>query len=159
MKKELKIFNQRISKKGVFDLNNVIKEIKEFLNNIKYDVDEKQNISKEKSNGIETIIEIVAEREIDDFFMYKLNIEFLVIKLSKVIVNNKKMDKGELEVRMVPKLVLDQKNKFHGWLGDVSFKIYRDYIIKDKINKVHAAKIYLDGMAVFDLIKHNLDLN
>jgi len=159
MKKELKIFNQRISKKGVFDLNNVIKEIKEFLNNSKYDVDEKQNISKETSNGIETTIEIVAEREIDDFFMYKLNIEFLVIKLSKVSINNKKMDKGELEVRIVPKLVLDNKNKFHGWLGDISFKIYRDYLIKDKINKVHAAKIYLDGMAVFDLIKHNLDLN
>src|SRR3989338_6500674 len=159
MKKELKIFNQRISKKGVFDLNNVIKEIKEFLNNSKYDVDEKQNISKETSNGIETTIEIVAEREIDDFFMYKLNIEFLVIKLSKVSINNKKMDKGELEVRIVPKLVLDNKNKFHGWLGDISFKIYRDYLIKDKINKVHAEKIYLDGMAVFDLIKHNLDLN
>ena len=129
------------------------------MNKSKYDVDEKQNISKETSNGIETTIEIVAEREIDDFFMYKLNIEFLVIKLSKVSINNKKMDKGELEVRIVPKLVLDNKNKFHGWLGDISFKIYRDYLIKDKINKVHAAKIYLDGMAVFDLIKHNLDLN
>ena len=54
---------------------------------------------------------------------------------------------------------MDHKSKFHGRFGDFLFKLYKDYIIKDTINKVHAAKLYLDGMAVFDLIKHNLDMH
>ena len=159
MKKELKIFNQRISKKGIFDLNKVIKEVKEFLEANKYKCHEKQNVSKDTDKGVETIIDVVAEREIDDFYKYKIAVEFLVTNLEKVTAKNKRMDKGVLEVRITPKLVLDHKNKFHGWFGDLLFKIYKDYVIKDTINKVHGVKIYLDGMAVFDLMKHTMDLD
>ena len=159
MKEEIKIFNQRISKKGIFNLNKVIKELKEFLIDNKYKIDEKQNISKELSKGTETIIDIIAERDIDDFYSYKITVEFLITSLSKVALNEKKFDKGELEVRITPKLVLDHKNKFHGRFGDFLLKIYKAYIIKDKIDKVHEIKVYLDGMAVFDLIKHNLDIS
>ncbi|MBS3108835.1 hypothetical protein J4409_03100 [Candidatus Woesearchaeota archaeon] len=159
MKKEIRVFNQRIVKKGIFDLNKTIKEVKEFLKESKYTTDEKQNISKDTDKGVENLIEIVSEREIDDFYLYKIGIEFFVTKLKKVSINDKKLDKGELEIRIIPKLVLDHKNKFHGWFGDFLFKLYRDYIIKDAIIKVHAAKLYLDGMAAFDLMKHNMDMH
>ena len=110
MKKEIRVFNQRIVKKGIFDLNKTIKEVKEFLKESKYTTDEKQNISKDTDKGVENLIEIVSEREIDDFYLYKIGIEFFVTKLKKVSINDKKLDKGELEIRIIPKLVLDFDN-------------------------------------------------
>lgn len=159
MKKELGIFKQKIKKTGIFDLNKVVKEIKGFLGNYKYNFAEKQNIAKEKDKGVEIIMEIAAEREIDDFYMYKMSVDIFAMKLNKVVVNDKKMDKGDLEIIFAVKLVLDHKNKFHGKIGNFLFKMYQEYLIKDKINKVHGAKLYMEGMHLFEVIKNNLDLD
>lgn len=159
MKKELGIFKQKIKKTGIFDLNKVVKEVKGFLGNYKYTFAEKQNISKDKDKGVETIIEIVAEREIDDFYMYKMSVDIFAANLNKVVVKDKKMDKGDLEIIFAVKLVLDHKNKFHSKIGNFLFKMYQEYLIKDKISKVHGAKVYMDGMQLFEIIKHNLDLD
>lgn len=159
MKKELSIIKQRIVKKGVFDLNKTVKEMKEFLKDSKYTIGEKQNVSKVLDRGVESTTDFIAERDIDDFYAYKINIDFLVTNLNKTTSNEKRMDRGEIEIRMKGILILDHKNKFHGWLGNFMFKLYERYVIKDVINSVHCAKLYVDFMAVFDLLKHNLDLD
>jgi len=154
----IKIFFQRISKKGVFDLNKVVKNLKDYLKDHKYFLNEKQNISKATDKGNEITLDFIAEKEIDDFYAYKITVDFLVTNLNKVSVKEKKLDKGEVEIRITPRLILDHNNKFRGWLGDFLFKLYKSYVIKDKINKVYTAKLYVEAMGLFDLMKHDMDL-
>lgn len=149
----------RINRVGVFDLKELYKGIKGYLNNLKYTVYEQDNQTKIKSKGNEIIVELEGDRKVDDYVKFWLNVHIFIIEAKHVKIKGKDLLKGNLQITIKSDYELDYENKWvHSKFADLMHKFYRKHIIKDKINTIYEGKIYGEVINLLDLIKEILDL-
>lgn len=151
------IFKNRIVQKGLFNLKVLNKNITEWFSNKKYSFQEKTNSSKAKDRGHEVRVDFSAEKKVDNYAKYIINIEILATELEKVRLEDKSLDKGNVEIRLNANLQLDYKNRF----GDKPFHrflrgLYHRYF-KGEI-KHYEDQSEEEGKDLFDTIKESLNL-
>ncbi len=156
----LKIFYQKLWVDGVFDLNNVIKEVRDwFAENNYLQPKETENTTKVRGQGIETILKFKAEREVTEYIKFLIMIDGRTIETEKVKMDGKTLDKGKAEFKVETWIELDYKNKWKKRaLGRIFMYIYNNFIIKDKLDGVYDAKLYNEGFDLFNTIKRVLNL-
>ena len=144
----------RIKKTGFFKFESLYKDMKEWFDEHEYFFHEKEHAEKDLPQGREVLMKWIAEREIDDYTKFKIEIHFFIERLMKI--NDKY--KGELRITYFAHVELDyknnwQKNPFTKFL----FFIYNNYIIKAKILVNYEPKIKADVEAVRQILKEHLE--
>jgi len=160
--KERTIFKNRLVKKGVFDINKIYKECRNWfsLNKSRYYYTESEKTTKLKDRGIEISYKLFGERDVTDYFRFRIDVTFLFEQLNEVQMNNKKMHKGRGEMRVTVINITDyrkdwEKTKLSRFLN----KVYEDHLIKKQIDVFYGGKCYGEGMAFFQKMKEAFELN
>lgn len=124
---------------GIFDFDKLYKGMHDWFMSYKYDFHEKENTKKSKDLGSFIEINWIAERNIDEYVKFLINVHIIIDNFNRV----EKLDTGNMIIELSASLVLDYNNKwsikpFHKFL----FNIYNKYIIKEKINRYYIGKLY-----------------
>ncbi|MEK6941206.1 MAG: hypothetical protein AABW49_04900 [Nanoarchaeota archaeon] len=157
MKHSKTVFNQRLVKKGVFNLKQVISTVSAWAKENEYDFVENRNVTKEKDKGIEVNIEMICLRDVDEYFSRVIKLDFLVIKIKKVKLGASTLDKGEFEARLSSEVVLDRKNKYHSYFSEKLMEINEKYFINKQIDD-HKEIVWKDAHELLSAMKKSLGL-
>ena len=65
--------------KGIIDIDNLYKSVKGWFRDYSYDYYEKENTEKNKPEGNALKIRMMAEREVDDYVKFKIEVDFVEI--------------------------------------------------------------------------------
>ena len=145
-----------ITYSGSFDLDRLYKEIKKWFKNYKYFSNEKEHKEKKQAHGDELIFDFIAERKIDDYMKFRINLRFLMINVKKL---NKDSYIGDVHGNLIGFIELDYNNKFqYNPIKKFFFFIYNNLIIKNKLENHYEVKLYNEVIALEDLIKKHLGL-
>ncbi|MBU1203621.1 MAG: hypothetical protein KKG60_00955 [Nanoarchaeota archaeon] len=121
-----------IHHKGEFNLDQVYNKAKSWIDSMRYDLTEKEHTIKKYPDLDETIISLIAEREIDDYAKFSIQTNFLVRD------KNKKSGscKGRIKINIISKIELDYKNKWKKTrTSSILFYVYNNFIIHKKIKE------------------------
>lgn len=143
-----------ISRKGPIDFDLIYKNVVPWFGRYKYDFTEKEHTEKNKPQGNELIIKWVADRKIDDYMQYFIELEFFITELR--IIGKQQHAKTKINLKSYVKL--DYNNEFQkSRFGRFLFFLYNNVIIKRKLLFVHKVKLYKETMDLHDLIKSLLE--
>lgn len=121
---------------GFFDFKQVYNFLYSWFSDYEYDVEENSYSEKIKPEGKEIEIAWTAERDITDYFRFVLNVRWLITGMTSQSVGGKKLNKGNIEVKITGYLVKDYEEK---WEATAFLKFLRDvydkYIIKGRIEQ------------------------
>ncbi|MFH1376221.1 MAG: hypothetical protein ABIH25_01160 [Candidatus Woesearchaeota archaeon] len=146
--------SHRLRKIGAFNFNNLYEEMREWIDNHKYEFDEKGFTSKDLDTGKEIIVDWIGEREITDEMKYIFKINFL---LKKILPAGEDLVKGIIEISFKANLEVDYRKKWgQTKLSNFLFNLYTNYIIKQE-NKRHYGKLYNEITELHDLAKEVLE--
>lgn len=154
--KEIKIHPSNgivIRYKGMIDIDSLYKGVKSWFDENRYTYFEKENTEKFSPDGNALKIIMNAEKEIDDYVQFKIEVYFVEIK------HVKKLEKGYMaEARIVIRcnIILDYKNNWKRI--PFMFYIYNNVILRKKIWGYYQPKAYAEMMDLNSLIKSSLGL-
>jgi hypothetical protein len=141
---------------GEFDLKNMYNSAKEFLIKNKYILNEKEYKEKSSSIGKEFNLVLDAERKIDDYVSFNINLHFLIIKAEK----KEGKYNGNIQIRLSAYVLLDRKNKFQiSSFKSFLFFFYNNFIIKNKIENVYEDKLFSEVSELSNMLKKYLKMN
>ena len=146
----------QLRERGVFDLEKLYNEMKEWLDNNKYSFNEKEHTEKNVDKGKEIILVWEAEREITDYLKYVIKVNFLLKEVNKVSNN---LVKGFVKITFTASVVSDYKNKFgkssfSNWLS----KIYKKYLVNSEVER-HQDKLQEEINDFHDTTKEVLEFH
>jgi len=131
----------RIKKAGIFDFDGLYKDMKSWFIEHEYLFHEKEHTEKDLSHGREILMKWYAEREIDDYAKFRIDIFFFVEKFTRL----DKKAKAELKITYFASVELDYKNNWQkNPLYKFLFFIYNNYIIKGRILTNYEPKLKND---------------
>lgn len=141
-------------KKGEYSFNQLYKKGKEWIDERKYDLAEKEFSRKMKVVIDETKVNWIAERNIDDHAKFVINTWII----SKDQNKNLSACKGEVKVTISGKIVFDYNEK---WTGSrflsIMLPIYNTFIIKKKMAQ-YKSKIWNELMEYVGVMKKELKI-
>jgi len=144
----------RIKKSGFFNFESLYKNMKEWFDDHEYIFHEKEHAEKDLPLGKEVLMKWIAEREIDDYTKFKIEIHFFIERLLKI--NDKY--KGELKITFFAQIEFDYKNKWQkNPFSKFLFFIYNNYIIKSKILTNYEPKLKEDVESIRKILKDYLE--
>ena len=143
----------QIREKGVFDLNKLYKEMRSWIDKNKYSFNEKEHTEKSLDKGKEIILAWEAEREITDYLVYEIKVDFHLKGINKVSEN---LVNGFAKITFSANVISDYRNKFgkslfSEWLS----KLYKQYLIKSEIER-HQDKLKEELTNFHDVTKEVL---
>jgi hypothetical protein len=140
--------------KGILDIDDLYKSVKGWFGDYGYDYYEKENTEKKISSGDAIKIKMKAEREVDDYVMFEMQVDFVEI------INVKKVKKGGYygEARIIIRSIihLDSNNNWKNI--PFLFYLYNNIILKKKIWGHYWVNAYDEMMELNSLIKSKLGL-
>ncbi len=141
---------------GTFDLDKMYKDTKSWFDDFNYDFDEKEYKEKRQAHGDEIKIDLLAERKVDDYAKFHINVNFLILNVKKL---DKKNYIGDVKVNVVSYVELDYNNNWqYGKLKKYLFFIYNNILIKNKIENVYEEKLFTELASFENVIKQHLGL-
>lgn len=154
-----KVMFHRIEQSGVYDLNYLYKQMKEWFAENNYIYMEKENTTNVRDKGVEVKMTLRGERKVTDYFMFAIQVKFLIIEMKKVKAKNKTLDQGKLLAFVEAKLHFDyrhlwDKNKFSKMLRFV----YNNFIIKKKIDNVYSQALKFEAEDLTNVMKDALGM-
>ena len=159
MAKEVLIPKTVIMQEAVFDFSRLYKDMKYWFDQKLYTFHELRNEQKESARGTELEIEWVGEREIDNYFKFKITILFLGNDIDRLQAEEGNIvHQGNLKIFIEGTLIMDYNDKFQdGKFTEFLGKIYNDVIMIKKRNNY---EIRLSGeiAELKNLIKEHLQL-
>ena len=157
--KPINEFNQRIVQEGIFSIKNLSKSVIDWFeeNNYYYSIND--STTKEKSHGTETRLLFTGYMLIDDFAKSEIKVDFFLLNAGKVTSKGKKLDKGDLEIRITGDLIVDYKHRFSSKFKSFLLKLYMKYLIPEKFLYHYESKVYDDSFSVFNLLKEEMGLS
>ena len=159
MVKEVLIPKTVIMQEAVFDFSRLYKDMKSWFDQKLYTFHELRNEQKESARGTELEIEWVGEREIDNYFKFKITILFLGNDIDRLQAEEGNIvHQGNLKIFIEGTLIMDYNDKFQdGKFTEFLGKIYNDVIMIKKRNNY---EIRLSGeiAELKNLIKEHLQL-
>ena len=147
-----KFYGQEIRKKGKIEIERFHNELIPWFQENKYDFTEKDLTGKDTSEGRDEKFEWVAQRKVDSYFKFYINVHCIIMRL--------KGDQGQIVLRFKGYLEKDYKEQFkrkYGKFGEFLRRLYERYIIPDKVDKM-AGKVYSETNDLIDKAKGILNL-
>ena len=134
------IFKGKIKNTGVFDFKDFYSFAYDWLRDEGYDVYEKKYSEKVSGDSKQLEIEWDADREVSDYFKFRINMYWLIMGMKSVEVQKEgqkiKMESGTVEIKFKSILVKDYEDR---WENHPFWKflrgIYERYIIKSRIEE------------------------
>ncbi len=134
------IFKGKIKNTGIFNFKDFYSFVYDWLREEGYDVFEKKYSEKVSGDSKQIEIEWDADREISDYFKFRINMYWLILGMKSVEVQKEgqkvKMDTAVTEIKFKAILVKDYEDR---WENSTFWKflrgIYERYIIKSRIEE------------------------
>ncbi len=145
-------WGREIKKKGSADVNKLYNELIPWFHDYKYLFLEKNLTGSEKPEGREEKIEWHAQRKIDSYFRFNIEVE--------MVIRRWRGENAEINIRFKAYLEKDYKDKFsrrYSTFGDFLRKLYERYIIKDRVDKLKG-KLYLEISDLITRTKRTVNL-
>jgi hypothetical protein len=143
----------RIWYKGAVDVDKLWKDMKKWFDRYKYDFWEKDHTLKDLDKGMELVSHWIAEREVNDYIKFVIEVKFLLERLRKV---DNKME-GFHKITFFAYLNLDYRNKWQkNSLYKFLFHLYNNYIIKRKIEDDYEGRLYSELTELHNMFKNKL---
>ena len=145
MSEKVSIASTQIKHKGIFDMGELYKVMKSWLDEKGYGDEEKsfrEELYVERIKGASKQIEIrwKAEKAQGEYFSHIIKVTFLIAGLTEVEIEQDGIklgtNKADVTIKISSDMVKDRKNK---WKIDFFRKIYEDLIIDKRIEE------YWDG--------------
>ena len=144
---------------GIYDMNNVYKKMKQWFDSKGYDFKETQYLERAKPNGTQLEISWKATKKASDYFLYTIEVLFLVIGMNKVEVERDerkfKLEKGEIEIQFTAYLIKDYKDRWKEM--PLRRNIYEKFIVKDRIEG-YKGEVYENVYGLMSEVKTMLEL-
>jgi len=148
----------RIAKSGVFNFDKLCNEIKSWGDYRRYDFTEKECNIKQYPRGKTVLLSYIFERKVDNYVLFTVQADFMLIGLRKVKVDKKQLDRAYMEIKIFAFMKFDYRGKWKSFLKEFLLNVYNNYLIKDKIKNVLEVKLYLEMMELHDKIKGLMDM-
>jgi len=148
----------RVAKKGIFKFDELCDVIKSWGKSRHYDFTEKENKTKHFPRGKEIVRFWFFNREINDYMRFNIRLSFFITDFNSVKLNNKLLDKADMEIKLFSFIEFDYKKKWTGFLKEFLINVYNNYIIKDRIINVYEVKLYSELMELHDEIKDSIEM-
>jgi len=154
--------SEKITYDGVFDLKELYKHLYEWLTWRKYDVSEKKYKEKIKPTGKDMEIEWQANKDIDEYSSFQVEMKALLIGVADVEVQKEnikvKMQKGEINVKVSAHLITD---RMETWTAkpQLAFlqKFYERYLYKSTMDRMKG-EVWKVGWDFYNEVKAFLNL-
>ncbi len=146
-----------LRRKGVFDLDRLYSEVKAWLDEMGYEMQEKEHTEKDKPAGKEIKYIFKCEREVTNYYKYYIDITFFILNAIPMSGN---LISANARIAIEAHVELDRLKKWQnkGKFVDFLFKIYNNYIIKKEVEK-YRDQLYEEVLELQDLIKDVMDFN
>ena len=149
----------RIQQKGVYDLKDLIKTIRKYLEERQYIFQLSETQSKNKDKGYEVRIGIKSDRDVDDYARFHIDIYMFIIEMEKVKVKDRDLDRGNMDINFKAYVYLDYKNRWNkNFISRFLNFLYNNYIIKIKIKEEYERKLYIDLINLHNMLKERLGI-
>ena len=154
----------KVQEKGIFNLDELYKGIKAWLDFEGYGSQEKtfrEESYVERIKGDTKQIEIKwkAEKIINQYISYVITITYNISGLEDIEIEQEgrkiKSNKGMVIINISSKIILDRQNS---WKSNFFRKIYENFIIRDKI-EAHKLDLYNKTYTLQNEIKTYFDMN
>jgi len=140
---------------GIFDLKKIYNSSKQWFNDNKYDLTEKEYKEKPTSVGSEFNLILEAERDIDDYAKFFISLQIFVFDAKKA---DGKYN-GKIKINIPAYVLLDRGDQWQtSSLKSFLFFIYNNLFIKNKIQNVYEDKLYSDLMNLINNIKKYINV-
>lgn len=127
----LRTYYDQIKFRGIVDFDGLYQMMTQWFIERKYDFYE--GLYKDKPPELE--LEWRAERKIDEFYKYQIDVNFHLFDIKEVEVIKDGVKKKMIDCRMliwfIPTLIIDWQDRWKGgWMVNTAWKIYFNNIIK-----------------------------
>lgn len=154
--------SEKISYDSVFDLKELYKHLYEWLTWRKYDVSEKKYKEKIKPTGKDMEIQWEANRDIDEYSSFRIEMKAQLIGVNDVEVakdgSKVKMQKGEINIQVSAHLFTNRQELWES-KAMLSFlqKFYEKFLYKGAIDRMKA-ELWKQGWDFYNEAKAFLNL-
>lgn len=159
MIKEIALPKTVITQEAIFDFSKLYKDLKSWFDNKLYVFHELSHEKKDSAEGTELNIFWVGEKEVDDYFKFKIEITFIGSEIENL--QSEKGDivyQGSLKIITESTLIMDYKNKFKdGKFMEFLSKIYNNVLILKKRTR-YEGKLDSEVKELKALMKEHLQI-
>lgn len=154
----------KVKDRSIFSLEELYKLLIRWFENYGYDFQEQEYRENDMGEGKKHLeIKWYAEKKIDDYFKYVMEINLFILGLESVEIEKDgvkhKTNRGEIEVRTKAYLLKDWQSKFE---QSAFMKVFRDvydkYIIRSRIEG-YEGELYEETYKFLDEVKAFLNLH
>ncbi|HLC56499.1 MAG TPA: hypothetical protein VJJ23_04655 [Candidatus Nanoarchaeia archaeon] len=149
--------NIEISQDAVFDLNDILKFLRDWFKTNGYGNTEKKHAEENKSGNLSLKLSWQPEKKVDEYVKFHINID-IKVKAKQVLVKNKKMYQGNVLIELEATMEKDYDDE---WSGSITKKFvrgaYDKFVTPDKMSK-YEKKLKEDVKDLQDEIKSYLNL-
>jgi len=152
----------KISYSGVYNFDNLYRNIISWFKKNNYFFHEKTHIESVKPNFKDYKYDFTGIRQVDEYVSYSINVEIWALRTKEIDAKDDavKLVKGEIQLRIKGSMTLDYRNSFdkYGKLGKVLRSFYHTYIIRKRIWTKYAGDIFNESNDLINSIKSSLNL-
>jgi hypothetical protein len=150
---------ERIKYQGIVDFESLYRTMVHWFRSRKYDFYE--SLYKDKPPELE--LEWTAKRKLDDFYQYKINIEFHLFDIREVEVIKEGVKKKMIDCRMMiqfdPIVVWDWQDRWKGnKFVEMAFKFYTQYVIMRELELKYADPLWYHTYQLHEKVKECLGM-
>ncbi len=146
----------RIRHTGFYNLNQIIKDLKERLENLGYDIIDKAHEEGLSQAGKETAFEWICSKGVTDYVKFDIELKIMTAHQVEVLVDKKKIQKGDFEFRITSKMTKNHKESFsESKIGEIQRHLYEKVLVKNKLEDSddHLAE---EATELINIVKENL---
>tara|TARA_Y100000310_G_scaffold329253_1_gene398727 strand:+ start:3394 stop:3900 length:507 start_codon:yes stop_codon:yes gene_type:complete len=148
----------QLRRDGIYNTEKILKALKKFLKDYKYKITDKDHSETMKSSGREVTTEWNCEREVNDYIKFFIEIIIIVRNQIDVLVDNKKLQKGDIEFRLKAYMKKNWKKTFKTkGVGEIERHVYEKFIAPLKLED-YEDKIKDEGTELINIAKEHLSL-
>jgi len=149
--------NYRFRHNGFINMNNLFKEIPKWFNGFEYDFWEKGMGQKDIGMGKEYTSAWNAEREVNNYIKFTIDMKLFIKNINKIEVNGEKKLKVQAEVYLNSAMVKNYRETFpKNRFGEILRHIYERYVrYHDLID--YEDKLAAECVDLVNLIKGNFE--
>ncbi|MBT4576844.1 hypothetical protein HOM13_02790 [Candidatus Woesearchaeota archaeon] len=146
---------------GLYDFKGILKDSKSKLESEKYDIYDKQHDEKISSSGKDMKIVLQGSKEVTEYVKFEMEITIIIMGQIDVMVNKKRVQKGNLEFRVMSKMSKNHSG-YHktsvfkkSTLGNILKNFYEKFIIQEELSDREDV-LFDHGKDLLDAIRKRL---
>ena len=142
---------------GYFDISKILKGLKENLDDFGYKiVTDKEHTESLNAAGKETKFVWVCKKEVTDYIKFEMELTLITIRQIDVILEKKKMQKGDFEFRIKAVMIKNYKKTFQeSKMGEIQRHLYEKIVVPLKLNDSED-RLAEEATKLIEIVKENL---